>query len=182
MFKYGNFILVLPKCDFKSKSVEITRLRVINTTVFAFFVICGYLISAIGRIITTYKYLGAIHKFLDFSTYALLTFLNVCIILQAVVKRKAWQGLIKQLLTTNINTTKKQCFLYVSLFLLMHVYYFVVLFFENYIWLRAEEAPLYTYYFLSVLQEYYCLFMVFFMGLLNLMLRKRFRKLRTKPC
>lgn len=177
VFRFGSFLLILPKFNFKTKSVQTS---VFNTIVFTLFVLCGYLFSVSGRIIFCYYLFGAIDKFLDFSTYTLLTLTNICIILEALLKRNVWQELIKLLLATNTSVTNRKWLFYLSLLLFLHIYYVLLLVADVNIWLRAEEeAPLYKYYVLRIIQEYICLIMVFFMGLLSAMLRKRFKKLNV---
>lgn len=177
MFKYGNYILILPKFNFNQKLVHCSKSRLFATIVFMLLIGNGYIITVIGRFNIVYPLIEAIDRFLDFSTYTLLTTTNIIIILDSLIKRHAWEELLKLLLATNIRITKNQRLLYLTLFILMHVYYLLLLFFDNYIWLNAAEAYLYQYYILRILQEYLCLLMVFFMGMINSMLRSRFREL-----
>lgn len=179
IFKYGNCMLILPKYDFVKNKVEISIWRVICSIVLILLTLLGFAISITGRIVESYDLVKGTQAFLDFSTYSLLTSINISIILEALLKRNAWEQLLKMLLATTVNVTRRQRLSYVFWFSLLHAYFLAVLIFDNYVWWHDAEAHLFKYYFLRILQEYPCLLMVFFTGVVNSMLRSRFEVLNT---
>lgn len=181
VFKYGNMLLILPNFHFIEKEIGISPLRLINSVVLMLLIVCGYLISISGRIVHVYNHgdTGPIDSFLDFSTYFLLTVTNITIVLDSLMKRGAWKELLKFLLAADVFVSRKEYLLYTTLFVLLHIYYFLLFFFDSYVWLNAAEAPFYKYYFFRIVQEYMCLLMVFSMGIINSMLKARFKTLNN---
>lgn len=179
IFQYGNFLLILPKFDFEKAEIIISPSRRFCTTVSMLLIVFGYLMSAIGRFFSSYTFLEAIDSFLDFCTFLLLAITNITIVSDTLTKRTSWEELLKFILATNVTTTRKCYLLYLNLFLLLHAYYLLLLFFDAYVWLNAAESWLYKYYCFRVVQEYICLLMVFVMAVINSMLRSRFELLNN---
>lgn len=179
MFKYGSFLLILPKFDFVKAEIITSPSRKFCTIISTLLIACGYTMSMVGRFFTSYTFLQTTDAVLDFFTLFLLAITNITIVSDTLTKRTSWMEFLKFLLATNVSVTKKRFLLYLNLFLLLHTYYFLLLFFDNYVWLNSTERWFYKYYFFRAVQEYFCLLMVFFMVVINSMLRARFKFLNS---